>query len=247
MISQLDAGAAARNASSTDIPRKKKEKKTPTVIDGDRHTSFMHSLMGEDATEENRQKTVMDVAVPANTQGLQMNYYGMGANMGSHPSNGQYNSDAHYNYAYQNQTISNQNNMGISTAVITADNTAGFEGNNYGYDYTKSFQMMPMQRFMGSTGQGNYKYDSSEHQQLTDDTMRIQKPSKTSRDSTPDNRSTFDTLSMNYYPPAQSGESTNNVDNVGDGDCGSDTHSAVGEGDNDPHKRKTRNQREQKR
>lgn len=246
MRSQLDAGGTVSNGNSTDTPRKKKEKKTATTADADRNTSFMHSLMGDDATEENRQKTAMVNSAAANTQGLPMNYYGVESNLGNHLINGQYNSDTHYNYAYLNQAVSNQNNVGTSAKALIADNTAGYQGNNYGYDYTKSFQMMPMQRFMGSSGLDNYKYDSSEHQQLTDDTMRLQKPFKTSRDTTTENDSTFDTLSMNYYPKAQNGESTKNVDNVGDGD-GSDGHSAVGDGDNDPHKRKTRNQREQKR
>lgn len=243
MIGRLPA--ATRNESAISVPRKKKEKKTNFTVDADGHTSFMHSLMGEDAREGNRQHIALDTSAVANPYGFPMNYYEVEANTSSHhPSNGQYNNDTQYNYAYANQEISDQNNMGIPPAGIAGDNNTGFQGNNNGYDYTKSFQMMPMQRFMGLD---NYKYDSSAHQQLTDDTMRLQRPFKICRDSAPTDCTPLDSNLMSYYPQAFGGEPARNGEDVGDGDCGSDTHSAVGDGDHDPHKRKTRNQREQKR
>jgi hypothetical protein len=115
--------------------------------------------------------------------------------------------------------------------------------NNTGYDYTKSFQMMPMQRFMESSVQDTYKYDSNAHHQLTEDAMRLQKPTYgVQRGNNSNNRIT----GPDSYGLDEGQIEIDGKDGDREGDGESECHSAIGE-DEGPGKRKTRNEREQKR
>ena len=102
-----------------------------------------------------------------------------------------------------------------------------------------------MQRFMESNSQDTYKYDSNAHQQLTEEAMRSEAPVYNfGKSSSSSPRDISENLSLKLEcDDAQKGG--RKMD--GDGDCDSECHSVVGDIDQDPGKRKTRNQREQKR
>lgn len=243
MRKHFDAGPAPRSSGGISAPRKKKDKKSSgNQIEADKYTGFMHSIMGEEATQDNRLRVALNVSDPDPRKNLPF-YSSPEARVGnSHFTSEHYESGGQY-YPYLNQNSTERVNV---PAILSTGIEAISEGsvtNNSGYDYTKSFQMMPMQRFMESSGQDTYKYDSNAHHQLTEDAMRLQRPVYgAQRGSNSNNR---------IAAPNTFGFDESHVEvegKEGDRECDgeSECHSAIGE-DEGPGKRKTRNEREQKR
>ena len=275
----------------TSMPPKKKEKNrisSHTVAEG--YTGFMHSLMGEEAIKDNKQHmaqklfeaTPIQRVVPSTytSDNSPANYQ---LNMGSY-------TDANNHFIYPTQSHTN--------TILKLDSSGGIndvdvlDGNNSGgYDYMKTFQMIPMQRFIGSNGQDSYKYDNSANHHQTGDVanQQIRAPiyppirdlpqsSRAPSESNSNAMSYFTkyeyqnqhcnpNLNLNLlqnqnlnpdhkkaFSQNQAARRSNNFA-VGMGeidkcDVESETHSMTGcdlEQEHDPAKRKTRNQREQKR
>ena len=295
MKNQRHSGPASSTGSMTNLPRKKKEKAvSSTQIDAERDTGFMHSLIGEEAIQDNRQR-LQNIDDSRNIA-----MYGGDNICGNYQLNESqgYSDDNLYMYQYQipdqnnhnqnNQNTqnnqNNQSNMGMTTGMNNINNsnndTSQMGNNSNGYDYTKAFQMMPMQRFIGSNGQDSYKYDSTahqQHQQLTGETMRQQPRSQSyvmNRDMNrdiPNNNEDFKFYSNSSNQTQGNQNNQNNMNNMNDengdsnfskkegdrgergggdreeAECESESQSIAGDNEGDPGKRKTRNQREQKR
>jgi hypothetical protein len=244
MSKHFDAGPAPRSSGGISAPRKKKEKKSAGgQNEADKYTGFMHSLMGEEATQDNRQRVAMNV--PDNVDPRRNPAYFLNPEV--HLGNNHFNSEHYENegqyYPYSNQNTVERMNIPAVQTSGTAPENEGSSNNNTGYDYTKSFQMMPMQRFMESSVQDTYKYDSNAHHQLTEDAMRLQKPTYgVQRGNNSSNRIT----GPDSYGLDEGQIETDGKDGDRECDGESECHSAIGE-DEGPGKRKTRNEREQKR
>ena len=293
MKSQRQTPMSKNPGCETMMPPKKKEKNrlsSQTVSEG--YTGFMHSLMGEEAIKDNKQRMAqrhfeaasMQRVIPSTciSDNSSANYQ---SNMGSYTD-----ANNHFIYPIQGQTNATSkldSNRGVNDVdAIDVDNSGG-------YDYMKAFQMIPMQRFIGSNGQDSYKYDNSANHQPTGDTapQQIRAPfyppskdvpqsSRAQSESNPHSMSYFtkyeyqnqhynpnlnliqnpaqnQSLSQNHKKALGQSQATRRIDNntalMGEtdkGDIESETQSMTGcdlEQEHDPAKRKTRNQREQKR
>ena len=231
------------------VPRKKKEKKSSrSQSEAERYTGFMHSLMGEEATKDNRQRISQNVTeVNGNIRSFAPLLHGEPHSTTSYNSSPeQYGGEGQYNYPYMNQPPTEENSAGAIQLSSNVDANCGFTNYLSGYDFAKSIQMMPMQRFMESNCKDTYKYDSNAHQQLTEEAMRSQAPAfKIGKMSSNSTREAAENTSQKVDCDDDMQKGERKMDGDGDGD--SDCHSAIGDVDQDPGKRKTRNQREQKR
>lgn len=245
MRKHCDAGPAAKSSSAgTSAPRKKKEKKSSgSQNEADKYTGFMHSLMGEEATQDNRQRIAMNFSDNIDPRRNPAFFMDQEERLGNNHFNSEHYENEGQYYQYPNQNTAERINIPAVQSSGIAPESGGSANNNTGYDYTKSFQMMPMQRFMESSGQDTYKYDSNAHHQLTEDAMRMQKPTYgAQRSNSSNNRMTGpDSYGLDEGLVEIDGKD-------GDRECDgeSECHSAIEE-DEGPGKRKTRNEREQKR
>lgn len=243
------AGSPGRSYGGTGVPRKKKEKKSSrSQLEAERYTGFMHSLMGEEATKDNRQRVAQNV--PEATGNIQTSvplFHPEPLSTASYNSNPeQYIGESLYNYPYMHQSSLGNNSPGAMQTGVGGTASCGFASYMSGYDFAKSIQMMPMQRFMESNSQDTYKYDSNAHQQLTEEAMRSEAPTyKFGKSSSSSPRDISENLSLKLECDDDAQKGGRKMDGDGDGD--SECHSVIGDIDQDPGKRKTRNQREQKR
>lgn len=243
------AGSPGRSYGGTGVPRKKKEKKSSrSQLEAERYTGFMHSLMGEEATKDNRQRIAQNLQeATGNIQTSVPLFHPESLSTASYNSNPeQYTGESLYNYPYMQQSSSSSNISGAMQPGVGLTANCGFASYMSGYDFAKSIQMMPMQRFMESNSQDTYKYDSNAHQQLTEEAMQSQAPTyKFGKSSSSSPRDISENLSLKLECDDETQRSGRKMDGDGDGD--SECHSVIGDIDQDPGKRKTRNQREQKR
>lgn len=290
MKNQRDIALSNNSGYGTSMPRKKKEKnRINSQIDVEGHTGFMHSLMGEEAIEDNRQHMAKsNLEINASPRILPSPFVGENNTGNYQLSMGNY-TDANnqFTYPYQSQANTNQKSNGLDTNGGMNDVDPLDGNNNGGYDYMKAFQMIPMQRFMGSSGQDSYKYDNSTNQHQVDETRSQQvRPHSygMSRDIMPIITQSESNLSSMNYLTKYGNEShhynlnQNQIHNlyqdrnlnqqnhnqvdcrnqnnqigmvvIDKADIESETQSQAGgdiEQEHDPAKRKTRNQREQKR
>ena len=243
------AGSPGRSYGGTGVPRKKKEKKSSrSQLEAERYTGFMHSLMGEEATKDNRQRVAQNV--PEATGNIQTSvplFHPEPLSTASYNSNPeQYSGESLYNYPYMHQSSLGSNSPGTIQPGVGGTASCGFASYMSGYDFAKSIQMMPMQRFMESNSQDTYKYDSNAHQQLTEEAMRSETPTyRFGKSSSSSPRDISENLSLKLECDDDAQKGGRKMDGDGDGD--SECHSVIGDIDQDPGKRKTRNQREQKR
>lgn len=244
MRKHFDAEPAPRSSGGISAPRKKKEKKSSGgQNEADKYTGFMHSLMGEEATQDNRQRVAMNVSDIVDTRKNPAFFLDPEVHLGNNHFNSEHYENEGQYYPHSNQNTIERMNIPPAQSCGTVPDSEGSANNNTGYDYTKSFQMMPMQRFMESSVQDTYRYDSNAHHQLTEDAMRLQKPTYgVQRGINSNNR----IMGTDSYGLDEGQVEIDRKDGDRECDGESECHSAIGE-DEGPGKRKTRNEREQKR